>query len=92
MQGEEIRQKDALLIQRDIEVQALTFANTNCKTIIDGLEKEVTELTEDRDDASQDALNAIDKVEALMNKIKELEGQLFVARSEGTPSKRQRNT
>ncbi|CAM6082071.1 unnamed protein product [Calypogeia fissa] len=51
------------------------------------------ELGEERDEAVLDAANAMSKVEALTEKIKELEGKLLTLRAAGsTPNKRPRNS
>ncbi|CAM6086214.1 unnamed protein product [Calypogeia fissa] len=80
---------DSLYPQKDIEVQVLTHTNNSFKAIIDSNDKELMELGEERDEAVLDAANAMSKVEALTEKIKELEGKLLALRSAGsTPNKR----
>ncbi|CAM6088806.1 unnamed protein product [Calypogeia fissa] len=92
-QGDQIRHKDTLLAQKDIEIQVLTNTNNSFKAIIDSNEKDLMELGEERDKAVLDVANATSKVEALTEKIKELEGKLSTLRSAGsTPNKRQCNT
>ncbi|CAM6086318.1 unnamed protein product [Calypogeia fissa] len=78
--------------KKDNEIKVLTFTNTNFKTLIDNNEQEVLELNEEKDEAVLDAANATSKVEALMDKIKELEGKLLAMTSGDTSNKRQRNT
>ncbi|CAM6089873.1 unnamed protein product [Calypogeia fissa] len=91
-QGDQIRQKDTLLTQKDNKIQVLTYTSNNFKTIIDTNEKDLMELGEERDEAVLDAANATSKVEALTEKIKELEGKLSALRSAGsTPNKRPRD-
>ncbi|CAM6086437.1 unnamed protein product [Calypogeia fissa] len=80
---------DSLYPQKDVEIQVLTNTNNSFKAIIDSNEKDLMELGEERDKAVLDAANATSKVEALMEKIKELEGKLLTLQSAGsTPNKR----
>ncbi|CAM6104207.1 unnamed protein product [Calypogeia fissa] len=90
-QGDQVRHKDTLLVQKDNEIKVLTFTSNNFKTIIDSNEQELLELGEEKDEAILDVANATSKVEALTDKIKELEGKLLALRSGGnTPNKRPR--
>ncbi|CAM6093925.1 unnamed protein product [Calypogeia fissa] len=92
-QGDQIRHKDTLLVQKDNEIKVFTFTNTNFKTLIHNNKQEVLELSKEKDEAIFDAANATSKVKALTNKIKELKGKLSALRSrDNTPNKRQRNT
>ncbi|CAM6126493.1 unnamed protein product [Calypogeia fissa] len=92
-QGDQIRHKDNLMAQKDIEVQVLANTNKSFKAIMDSNDKELMELGEERDEAVLDAANATSKVEALTEKIKELEGKLLALRSAGgTPNKRPRDS
>ncbi|CAM6104187.1 unnamed protein product [Calypogeia fissa] len=84
---------DSLYPQKDIEIQVLTHTNNNFKAIINNNDKELMELGEERDEAVIDAANATSKVEALTEKIKELEGKLSALQSAGsTPNKRSRDS
>ncbi|CAM6085609.1 unnamed protein product [Calypogeia fissa] len=88
-QGDQIRRKDHLLAQKDIEIQVLTHTNNSFKANLDSNEKELMELGEERDEAVLDAANATSKMEALTKKIKELEGKLSTLRAaDSTPNKR----
>ncbi|CAM6097588.1 unnamed protein product [Calypogeia fissa] len=92
-QGDHIRHKDNLLAQKDIEVQVLTHTNNSFKANLDSNEKELMELGEEKDEAVLDAANATNKVEALTEKIKELEGKLSTLRAvSSTPNKRPRDS
>ncbi|CAM6112855.1 unnamed protein product [Calypogeia fissa] len=92
-QGDQIRHKDHLLAQKDVEIQVLTHTNNSFKANLDSNEKELMELGEERDEAVLDAANATSKMEALTEKIKELEGKLLTLRAAGsTPNKRPRNS
>ncbi|CAM6090003.1 unnamed protein product [Calypogeia fissa] len=92
-QGDQIRHKDTLLAQKDIEIQVLTHTNNSFKAINDSNEKDLMELGEERDETVLDAANAMSKVEALTEKINELEGKLLTLRSVGsTPNKRPRDS
>ncbi|CAM6126970.1 unnamed protein product [Calypogeia fissa] len=85
--------RQVLGIKKDIEIQVLTNTNNSFKAIIDSNDKELLELGEERDEAVLDAANATSKVEALMEKITELEGKLLALRSAGsTPNKRSRDS
>ncbi|CAM6086244.1 unnamed protein product [Calypogeia fissa] len=87
-QGDQIQHKDTLLTQKDKEIQVLTHTSNNFKAIINSNDKELLELGEERDEAVLDAANATSKVEALTEKINELEGKLSALRSGGnTPNK-----
>ncbi|CAM6086507.1 unnamed protein product [Calypogeia fissa] len=83
--------RQILGIKKDIEIQVLTNTNNNFKAIIDSNDKELLELGKERDEAVLDAANATSKVEALTEKIQELEGKLSALRSVGSaPNKRPR--
>ncbi|CAM6127453.1 unnamed protein product [Calypogeia fissa] len=85
--------RQVLGIKKDIEVQVLANTNKSFKAIMDSNDKELMELGEERDEAVLDAANATSKVEALTEKIKELEGKLLALRSAcSTPNKRLRDS
>ncbi|CAM6094048.1 unnamed protein product [Calypogeia fissa] len=92
-QGDQIRHKDTLLTQKDIEIQVLTHTNNNFKAIIDSNDKELMGLGVERDEMVLDAANATSKVEALTEKIIELEGNILALRfASSTPNKRPRDS
>ncbi|CAM6127519.1 unnamed protein product [Calypogeia fissa] len=85
--------KQSLLTEKDIEIQVLIHTNNSFKANLDSNEKELMELGEERDEAVLDAANATSKMEALTEKIKELEGKLLTLRAAGsTPNKRPRDS
>ncbi|CAM6104271.1 unnamed protein product [Calypogeia fissa] len=90
-EGEQLTQKNTLITQQDIEIQVLTVSNNNNKTLNDNLEKELSKLSEEQNEALQDASNTNDKVEAMTAKIKELKDKLVAMQSSDTPNKCQHN-
>ncbi|CAM6113415.1 unnamed protein product [Calypogeia fissa] len=73
-----LKQRATLLSQRDEEIKVLNISNQEFKNLNDDLEKELVALTDERDDALQDAWNANDKEERLIERIKELEDELGI--------------
>ncbi|CAM6086639.1 unnamed protein product [Calypogeia fissa] len=88
---QKVNPRQVLGIKKDIEIQVLTHTNNSFKANLDSNEKELMELGEERDKAVLDAANATSKVEALTEKIKELEGKILTLRSAGS-TKRPRDS